>query len=111
LSRCVSLARKEPDYRVFKIKVLHSDAKAAFGEDTADYCLADHPAEVARLVRNALAHHGGMETDELKVVAHGVDVVDGVLQIMADDNRRLFDGLKEPVSKLAEKAVTLPQLR
>jgi hypothetical protein len=111
VSRCVSLARNEPDYRAFKFKTLYSDAKGAFGEQTADYCLTDQAVELVRLVRNALAHHGGKETDDLKGLPHGVDVEDGVLQIMPDDNRRFFDELKDRVFKLADKAVTLPQFK
>jgi hypothetical protein len=110
VSRCVGLARNEPDYRAFKIKTLHSDARAAFGDTTANHCLTDSPVELARLVRNALAHQGGRETDELKKVAHGVTVVDGVLQVMPDDNRRLFDTLKDRVFKLTQAALSLPQM-
>jgi len=111
VSRCVGLARNEPDYRSSNIKALHADARAAFGDTTADYCLTDPPVDTARLVRNALAHHGGKETDQLKKVPHGVDVVDGVLQVMPDDNRRLFDTLKDRVFKLVETALTLPQCK
>jgi hypothetical protein len=110
VSRCVGLARNEPDYRSPNIKALHSDATAALGGTTADYCLTDQTVDAARLVRNALAHLGGKETDQLKKVTHGVDVVDGVLQVMPEDNRRLFDALKDRVFKLAETALGLPQL-
>lgn len=111
VSRCVGLARIEPDYRSSNVKSLHADARAAFGDSTADFCLTDQAVDAARLVRNALAHHGGKETDQLKKVPHGVDVVDGVLQVMPDDNRRLFDALKDRVFKLAETAMTLPQMK
>jgi hypothetical protein len=111
VSRCVGTARKESDYRSPNIKALHSDVRATFGDTTADYCLTDQPVDAARLVRNALAHHGGKETDQLKKVAHGVDVVDGVLQVMPADNRRLFDTLKDRVFKLAETALALPQMK
>jgi sugar phosphate isomerase/epimerase len=46
---------------------------------------ADQTVNAARLVRNALAHHGGKETDQLKKVSHGVDILDGVLQVMPAD--------------------------
>jgi hypothetical protein len=90
---------------------LHCDAKAAFGEATADYCLTDQAVEAARLVRNALAHNGGRVTDELKTVSHGIDIVDQLLQVMPDDNRKLFDALKKRAFKLAETALTLPQTK
>src|SRR5207253_2041712 len=63
VSRCVGLARNEPDYRSPNAKALHADARAAFGDTTADFCLTDQAVDAARLVRNALAHHGGKETD------------------------------------------------
>jgi hypothetical protein len=110
--RCaLGLARNEPDYRAFNIKTLVSDSKAAFGDETAKYCLTDDCVEVARLVRNALAHNGGKLTPELEKLAHGIEVVDGQLQIMPENNRKLFHQLKDRASKLAETALTMPQFK
>jgi hypothetical protein len=82
-----------------------------FGQQVAQDCLNAPEVRAARLVRNALAHNGGKETDELKKIQHGIRVEGGVLQIMAPDTRRLFDVLKDRAYKLVEKALALPNMR
>ena len=82
-----------------------------FGQQVAQDCLDAPEVRAARLVRNALAHNGGKESDELRKVQHGIRVEGGVLQIMAPDTRRLFDVLKERAYNLVEKALTLPNMR
>jgi hypothetical protein len=97
---CIGLTRNDPNYRPAHGKVLLADAKAVFDAATVESCLADDVITTARLVRNALAHHGGRETEELKNAPHGLAICDGELQLMPDDNRALFTALKERASKL-----------
>jgi len=111
VSHCVGLARNEPNYRAPNGKSLFAAAKSLFGDSIATYCLNDRAIINARLVRNALAHHGGKETPELKDAPHGITVVDGEIQVMPNDNRSLFDALKGRVVKLVDAALTLPQCR
>lgn len=83
-------------------------AKRLFGESFVQVCLCDHAVTVARLVRNALAHHGGRVTKELANVAHGLEVENGVIQILADDTSKLFHVLKNRAYDLAAQTLILP---
>jgi hypothetical protein len=93
------------------INEIISDVAKHFGKPLADYCLNTPEVNIARLVRNALAHNGGKETDQLKKLPHGIQIEDGVLQIMAPDTKKLFDVLKERAYKLLEKGITLPGMK
>ncbi len=111
VTRCIGLARGDPDYRGFPTKTLVADAKSVFGDVLATYCLDDQFVKIAREVRHALAHRGGKVNEALTNCPHDVVILDENLQIMPKDNRKLFEELKQRVSKLVEKAITLPQIR
>ena len=111
IREAVGLALGMSNYKAHNLSTLLKDLSCSFGQPIADMCLADADVKAARLVRNALAHNGGKETNELHGVAHGIRIENGELQIIAPDTRRLFDLLKVRVYKLAEKAVTLPAIR
>ena len=84
---------------------LLDEAKRLFGKPFVEQQVADRPVAVARLVRNALVHHGGRETKELRKLQHGIRVDDELLQIMATDTVALFNVLKDRAYNLAERAV------
>lgn len=86
-------------------------ATRLFGESFVQACLCDHAVTVARLVRNALAHHGGRVTKELGSVAHGLEVENGVIQILADDTSKLFHALKNRAYDLAAETLKLPAMQ
>ena len=111
IREAVGLALGMSNYKVRNFSTLLKDCSSSLGNSIADMCLADADVKAARLVRNALAHNGGKETNELLGVAHGIRIEKGELQIIAPDTRRLFDLLKVRAYKLAEKAITLPAIR
>jgi len=111
VSRCVGLAKGKPNYKADGAQTLVADARKEFGDEVAEFCLVDEQVEIARLARNALAHNGGKMNEKLKAKDHGFFVVDGVLHVVAADNHRLFNMLKVRVSKLVDKALTLPQFQ
>jgi hypothetical protein len=111
VNQTVGLARSEPNYKGFPFDKLVADAKTVFGDSTAKYCLTDPFVKASRLVRNALAHNGGRVDEKLAGVDHGIEVVDGELQVMPPDNRKLLNELKVRVLKLAETAVALPTVQ
>lgn len=76
-----------------------------FGTSVAGQCIDDAKIRAAIEVRHALAHRGGRENDKTRKVQHGLDVVDGRLQILAADNRVLFELLKERALLLVQAAV------
>ena len=79
------------------------------GKQLTVECWDNNEIETARLVRNALVHAGGRETSDLKQKKHGVELCEGVLQIMPTDIGNLFDLLKDRSRKLAHWAATMPE--
>lgn len=106
-TRCVGLTRGDPHYRPGNGKELVAAAKAAFDAITFGFCITDDSVSLARLVRNAIAHHGGMETEELRKVSHGIAVREGELQLMPSDSRSLFTALKDRASALAKTTMAI----
>jgi hypothetical protein len=90
---------------------LAKEAEKLLGKPIADSCLRDLQVNIARLVRNALAHNGGEETSQLKAVKHGIPVEDGILQVMPLDTHRLFALLKDRAFRTAEAVVALPGMK
>jgi hypothetical protein len=87
-----------------------------FGTDLYKDCWAtekpEHPVNVGRVVRNALCHTGGRETEQFEklpdVARDQFYVIEGKLQIWPTNTRTLFNSLKSRVLALATKAVRLP---
>jgi hypothetical protein len=89
------------------------------GEPLRDYCWTDAEVDLARLVRNALAHNGGRIGKDLEKYkacfadATGMttpllrgdqfNIVGGKIQITPDNTKHLFGILKERVSKIVEE--------
>lgn len=111
LRQCIAIVTGQPKYRFRKIQRLITDVQAHFGQTVVDSCVADPRVNIARLVRHALAHNGGMVTPELQATDHGIAVIDGGLQIMAPDNRQLLSLLQDCVQTLATRALALPQFQ
>jgi hypothetical protein len=70
LTKCVSIRRREPDYRWFRMKAFVTEFEDAFGEPLANDCLRDPQINLARLTRHALVHNGGRMTTELQNENH-----------------------------------------
>jgi len=91
---------------------LVADTKKCFGDDVGKECLEGDFIEISQLARHALAHRGGKETIKLKdKPGHGLDVQDGILQIVPADNQTLCRGIERRSKVLAEAAVKLPQFK
>jgi hypothetical protein len=125
VTRCVAEAKNKPNYRPKKHKRTPTEA---LGDDlndiipgAGDYCLKDAHVDFARLVRNALAHNGGRSAPEIEAKntehktdggrVHKLMILDGMIQVVPDDTRFLFDLLKQKVLWLAEKAKDHPKYR
>jgi hypothetical protein len=82
-----------------------------FGIDISVPCWTNSELNNARLVRHALSHAGGRETDNLKnqKQKHDIRLLDGVLQIIPEDNHKLLRKLRDGVSALVAVAVTHPR--
>lgn len=84
-------------------KTFSEDFATAFGAGLRDYCWSDPQVNVARQIRHALVHNGGRETEKLRVLGHGIQVMDGELQIMPPNTKALFDILKVRVERFVRE--------
>jgi len=93
-----------------KARELKDAFRGLFGPELWSKCCENRPVRIAFLVRNAIAHNGGRETDKLHDEPHGFEVLeDGTLGIMAHHVTALYHDLKERVLSLAEEAVKKPE--
>lgn len=83
--------------------------RGSFANDLFANCWDATDLKRVRFVRHALTHTGGRETDDLKELGHNIKLIDGVLQIMPDDNRALIKLLQDSVECLVDEASKLPQ--
>lgn len=106
LQRCVKHASGRESLRTtdrdFK-KVL----RECFDDDLATKCWTSSDFNIVRLVRHALSHAGGRETDALSKQKHGIVVQDGVLQIWPEHNKSLLEVLKKSVDAAVEQALSM----
>lgn len=109
LTKCVSIRRREPDYRCLRWKTFVTEFEAAFGEPLASNCLRDPQINLARLTRNTLAHNGGRMTDELRNENHTFVIEGDEIQINSEHTTHLYRHLASKVLQMAELAVTLPE--
>jgi hypothetical protein len=84
---------------------LVSEMKQVLGDSIADECLMHDDIDSARRVRNSLAHNGGRETNDLKGKHKIRTCPDGRLLIWPNDNRALFELLKDRASKIVDAAL------
>ena len=105
--RVLGLLRGNPDYRIPNDRKgkFKRDFESCFGQDLWKKCVEDKRVEIARLVRNALAHNGGRETDELKSEGHTFPVSGGEIQVTVEYTRPLFNILKGCALALTQGAV------
>lgn len=100
---------------VMQLRATDKDFKSAlrtgFSCDVFDACWGNSERNTFGLVRHALSHADGRLTDDLKKQAHGITVVENVLQIIPDDNHRLLRGLRAGVEALVAAAVSHPRFK
>lgn len=84
---------------------LVSEMKQQLGDSIAHDCLTHPDINSAKLVRNSLAHNGGKETDNLKGEHEIRTCPDGRLLIWPENNRKLFELLKDRASKIIDAAL------
>jgi hypothetical protein len=101
--------RNDPSYLPDRTSQLVRDAKCLVTPEAFSECISDARIDIARLVRNAIAHHGGRETSELTGKPHGIQVVDGELQVLPEHVRRLFALLANAAFRLANETLSVMQ--
>ncbi len=114
LTRCVGLAKKDPDYRWFKRTVFENDITVQFDVALRQRCWDDPDVILARLARNSIAHRGCRVTDEFKEAQKAVKrplvLCDDEIQIMAPDTSSLFHLLKDRATQIIIAALHHPNI-
>lgn len=108
LVRLLKFAAGLDSLRVTQKREFNKTLRDTFGDDGRDKLWTNEKLNVARLVRHSLAHAAGHITTDLQDKNHGIDVIDGKLQIAAPDNHKLVALLQECVDYLIEKSIELP---
>jgi vacuolar-type H+-ATPase subunit E/Vma4 len=103
--QCVEVVNEDPNYVAPIGAKLVKAVENAFDGDVCNTCVRAAAIDRARVVRNALAHHGGRVTTEVAEIGHDVMEVDGELQILPLHNRELFDVLKRGAETMATAAI------
>ncbi|WP_437193327.1 hypothetical protein [Planctomicrobium sp. SH527] len=78
--------------------------KQALGNDLADQCWNCEEIQIAKLIRNALVHAGGRETEKLKNRNHRCSVIDGQMQIVPGNVSELYLLLTHRAKRLVKWA-------
>ncbi len=100
---------KQPTYkRPREEPAVIRDLANFLGDKLADLCWTEQQIKTARLIRNAIAHTGGEETNELRSLNHPFPVDDKEIQILAPHNTWLLRLIEDRVWQVAEVAVSLP---
>jgi hypothetical protein len=76
--------------------------RSAFSEDVSGSCWTHNEINTGRLVMHSLSHANGRITADLKKQKHRIAILEGVLQIMPDDNRKLLARLRSGVDALVQ---------
>jgi hypothetical protein len=104
----VAIAKNDPNYKGYWNNLV-TDTKQCFGDQVGIDCLEGDFIQVSQLARHALAHSSGKETTKLQSKAgHGLDVVDGLLQIQPLHNQTLCKAVEKRTLRLIQAAVALP---
>jgi hypothetical protein len=84
--------------------------RSGFASDISVPCWTHHEINIAKLVRHALSHAGGRETDDLRKQKHGIRLMQGVLQIVPHDNHNLLRRLRIGVEAVVAVAAADPEV-
>lgn len=109
LGKVVRIASGKQGLKVGTCDKLEAAFAETFGADFAKQFVMDRPIHEARLVRHAIAHNGGEETDDLRTFKHHYRCPRHQLQIYPEDVKQLFDLLKGKVKSLSERCVTMKE--
>jgi hypothetical protein len=122
LTECIRWAKADASFKVFKFSMLTKEVKNAFGEEVTNFCLTHDQVQIARAVRNSLAHNGGKytsgifgnatpeDTERMTQKLHEEYFVENdEIRVIAQNNIDLFELVKDRVSFMIDIAVKMPQ--
>ncbi len=85
-------------------KPFNEALRTALGKDITCACWSHHEINIPRLVRHALSHNGGRETEDLKKQKHGIRLIGDELQIVPNDVHRMLSRLRMAVDDVISVA-------
>ncbi|MBR9804239.1 hypothetical protein GYB59_22215 [bacterium] len=80
------------------------------GDTLAEDCWCNDAIVNARLIRNSIVHAGGRVTSELENRMHGMDVIDGEIQVLPTDVKCLYNLIENNVTSLVDWGVRQPEI-
>jgi hypothetical protein len=81
-------------------KVFNEALRSGLAKDISGPCWSHHEINIARLIRHALSHNGGRETQDLKKQKHGVKLIGEELQIVPEDIHKMLRRLRNAVEEI-----------
>lgn len=105
---CFRLQAGDPDAESAPANKFRDRVIEAFGESFASDVWTGDGIRRFFEVRNALAHRGGKSSRKLDRWKSQLEVMDGIIQITASDNRELFHEICWRVDRLIERVLARP---
>lgn len=90
-------------------KLFNDALRNALNKDISALCWSHDDINIARLVRHALCHNDGRETEELKKQRHGIKLIGEELQIVPEDNHRMLRRLRKAVEEVVAVTCNNPK--
>ncbi len=111
IRECMAIVLSKPELQMIGegLKLVCEKINADFGPDILDKCILHPEVQIARNVRNSLAHSGG--SVPAKMPPHNISVVDGYFQIQPKDTRALIQLLQDNALLFAAKGLTFDALK
>jgi hypothetical protein len=97
---CLKVGTGRSQLRSTDKKPFNEALRKALCKDVSEACWFNPEINIARLVRHALSHNGGRETEDLKKQKHGVKVIGEELQVMPEDNHKMLHRLRKAVEEV-----------
>jgi hypothetical protein len=106
---CLKVGTGFPSLRSTDKKEFNEALRTGLSQDISGPCWSHHEINIARLVRHALSHNGGRETDDLKRLKHGIKLIGEELQIVPYDNHHMLRRLRTAVEELIRVTLVDPK--
>src|SRR5205809_4273827 len=92
---CLKIGTGRSQLRLTDKKPFNEALRSGLSKDISIPCWPHHEINIARLVRHALSHNGGRETEDLKKQKHGIKLIGEELQVVPEDNHRMLRRLRK----------------
>ncbi|HUE12885.1 MAG TPA: hypothetical protein VMR25_01865 [Planctomycetaceae bacterium] len=98
--RCLKVGTGRSSLRSTDKKTFNEALRSGLAKDVSGPCWSHHEINIARLVRHALSHNDGHETEELSAQKHGIKLIGDELQIVPEDIHRMLRRLRKAVEEM-----------